>query len=136
MLKKILLIAVCLAVGSLAAACGSAEDTNVNSANLPPGFSNQPITPDGNSTPGIPDTNTVNPTNLPAGGTPTPGIPHPANIGKPVKGTTPTPGIPDEETLKRQANTVITDMNRVNNPQNGGQKPPDRKRPQPPGNSQ
>ena len=119
MSRKFLFITICTIIAAGLAACSSTETPNANtSANIPPEFSGNTVILSGNSTPGIPDANTANPNNVPKGGTPTPGIPDPANIGKPIKGTTPTPGIPDEATLKRQANTIITDMNRVNNPSN------------------
>ncbi|MEZ5429087.1 MAG: hypothetical protein R2747_22770 [Pyrinomonadaceae bacterium] len=145
MIRKLLFILICVAVGAGALACSSAEAPNANAnaqANVPPEFSGNKINPSGTPTPGIPDTNTVNPNNVPKGGTPTPGIPDPANIGKPIKGTTPTPGIPPPEVLKKQANTIITDTNLVNNPKNVNRdstvkKPEDRRRPgqtQPPAN--
>ncbi|CAN5426336.1 hypothetical protein BH18ACI1_BH18ACI1_11420 [soil metagenome] len=77
--------------------------TNLNNANLPPEFSASPLPMSANSTPGIPDPNSVNINRMPKGATPTPGIPDPKNIGKPLpRGATPTPGIPDEKTLKEQ----------------------------------
>ncbi|MCW5961279.1 MAG: hypothetical protein KIS76_14035 [Pyrinomonadaceae bacterium] len=115
MFKKSLLL---IALASFGAACGSSEPANsANNANVPPEFSGNSVPTSGEATPGIPDANAAN--NVPKGTTPTPGIPDPKDIGKPLpKGATPTPGIPDEATLKRQANTVITDMDLVNNPQN------------------
>lgn len=137
MLRNFLFVLMIFAVG-VGAACSSAEtpnaNTNTSNANMPPEFSANAITPTGNSTPGIPDPNMMN-ANVPKGATPTPGIPDPKDIGKPMpKGATPTPGIPDAETLKRQARTVITDMDLVNNPQNANKttKPTDRKQPGPP----
>ena len=60
-----------------------------------------PVQPSANSTAGIPSANGVR--ELPKGATPTPGIPDPKTLGKPVKpGATPTPGIPDPETIRRQ----------------------------------
>lgn len=93
--------------------------SNANStapANIPPEFSNKPVTPSGNSTPGIPDPNSANITNMPKGATPTPGIPDPKTIGRtPVpKGATPTPGIPDPKTLKEQMNKTVGNKNIVN----------------------
>jgi hypothetical protein len=60
-----------------------------------------------------------NANNVANGTTPIPGIPDPKTIGKtPVpKKTPPIPGIPDEATLKKQLNTIMTDVNIVNNPQ-------------------
>lgn len=136
MLRRVLFVFIILAVWTVAG-CSSAETPNTNAANanMPPEFSTNAITPSGDSTPGIPDPNTINANNVPKGATPTPGIPDPKDIGKPLpKGATPTPGIPDEETLKRQARTVITNMDLVNNPENankGTAKPADRKKPGP-----
>lgn len=91
----------------------SAISNSANQANIPPEFQNKPIVPSGNSTPGIPDPNSVNINSMPKGATPTPGIPDPKNIGKtPVpKGATPTPGIPDPETLKKQMNRTLNNAN-------------------------
>ncbi len=140
MLRNFLFIFICLAFGATVA-CTSTESPNANtkannSANVPPEFSGNTVTPSGNSTPGIPDPSSVNANNVPKGATPTPGIPDPKDIGKPLpKGATPTPGIPDPETLKRQANTRITDANLVNNPANVNRSasPSERKKPNPPG---
>jgi len=98
-------------------ACSSATAPNGNSANnpnangqtnVPPEFSTKPVTPSGNSTPGIPDPNSANVNIMNKGATPTPGIPDPKTVGKtPVpKGATPTPGIPSPEEIKRQMNRV------------------------------
>ena len=93
--------------------------TNANSAapvNIPPEFSTVPITPSGNSTPGIPDPKSINANSVPKGTTPTPGIPDPKTIGTtPVpKGATPTPGIPDPKVLREQMNKTINNANVVN----------------------
>lgn len=70
---------------------------------MPAGLSTSPVQPGGTPTPGIPDPANVN--KLPQGGTPTPGIPDPKSLGKPLpKGATPTPGIPSEAEMKRQMN--------------------------------
>lgn len=114
----IFLIAINTACPTATAPNGNAVSNanSTNPANIPPEFSNKPITPSGNSTPGIPDPNTVNMNNMPKGATPTPGIPDTKTIGKtPVpKGATPTPGIPDEKTLKEQLNKTISNKNVVN----------------------
>ncbi len=126
MSKKNLFIVICLSI-ALNAACQSASKPNENvnaaanvkeSAEIPPGFSTSPVPISGNTTPGIPDPKLVNANNVSNGTTPIPGIPDPKTIGKtPVpKKTPPIPGIPDEATLKRQMNTIITDVNVVNNP--------------------
>ncbi len=112
---------------ALNTACPTATAPNSNSntasnvstttpANIPEEFSNKPITPTGNSTPGIPASNSANLSNMPKGTTPTPGIPDPKTIGKtPVpKGATPTPGIPDPKTLKEQMNKTLNNKNVVN----------------------
>ena len=89
--------------------------TNIDPKDMPPGLSTAPITPSGNSTPGISDTNSMNANVPPKGATPTPGIPDPKDAGKPLpKGATPTPGIPDPETLKKQANRQIQNTNSAN----------------------
>ena len=113
---------------SLNSACTTAEspaanavssDANsvkiINAADLPPGFSTSPVPMTG-STPGIPGPNDVNANKIPAGGIP--GIPDPSKIGKTPqpKVTPPIPGIPDQETIKRQMNTPLKDVNVVNNP--------------------
>jgi hypothetical protein len=121
-MKKLPVITFIFIVALSAAACSSATapngntnaaTSNANQANIPPEFQNKPITPSGNSTPGIPDPNAVNMNSMPKGATPTPGIPDPKNIGKtPVpKGATPTPGIPDPETLKKQMNRTLNNAN-------------------------
>ena len=95
----------------------TAASANVNApANMPEGFSNVPITPSGNPTPGIPDPSNVNINTAVKGATPTPGIPDPKDIGKtPVpKGATPTPGIPDPKQLQEQMRRTINNANVVN----------------------
>jgi hypothetical protein len=120
-MKKILfvtflfLIALIAACSSTTAPNGNSVSSNSNSANIPPEFSNKPVTPSGNSTPGIPDANSVNMNSLPKGTTPTPGIPDQKELNKPFKpGATPTPGIPDQETIKKQMNQRITNANIIN----------------------
>ncbi len=126
MSKKVLFILICLSF-ALNLACQNAAKSNENvnsvanvkeSADIPPGFSTSPLPPSGNSTLGIPDPQSINANNLPKGTSPIPGIPDPKTIGKtPVpKKTPPIPGIPDEATLKKQMNTIIKDVNVVNNP--------------------
>jgi len=125
MTKIILLITIgLLFIFNLACQSGTTPDANANSANtvtnidqknLPPGFSTVPITPSGNSTPGIPDPNSANVVIPSKGGTPIPGIP--ANPGKPLtKGPTPIPGIPDAATLKKQMNGSLANANASNPP--------------------
>ena len=92
-------------------ACSSTDSVNSNvnqninlaidTANIPPEFSNKPIELNGNMPPGIPDPKNAN-VSVPAkGATPIPGIP--SDPGKPLpKGATPTPGIPDEDALRKQ----------------------------------
>lgn len=105
MSKNVFLILI-VAAFAMISACGGAETTNTNTnvnanqGNLPPEFQAKPITPSGNTTPGIPADPSVNLNN--PNGTPTPGIPDPKNINKVPRGTTPTPGIPDPATIKRQ----------------------------------
>lgn len=88
---------------------------NINAADLPPGFSTSPVPMIG-STPGIPGPNDVNANKIPVGNIP--GIPNADKLGKnpQPKVTPPIPGIPDQETIKRQMNTPLKDVNVVNNP--------------------
>ena len=115
MLRKFLIVSICfLFLANLG--CQSTETTNSNTAaNVPPELSGSSVPMTANSTPGIPDPNSAN-ANKPMTGT-TPGIPD-TSKGNAVlpKGATPTPGIPDPETLKKQRNTPIKDVNVVNNP--------------------
>ncbi|MBA3633508.1 MAG: hypothetical protein H0W58_12005 [Acidobacteria bacterium] len=91
--------------------------TNLNNANLPPEFSGSPLPMSANSTPGIPNSNSVNINSMPKGATSTPGIPDEKNIGKPLpRGATPTPGIPDEKTLKEQINNSASNSRREQKP--------------------
>ncbi|MFN6964166.1 MAG: hypothetical protein ACK4S4_10430 [Pyrinomonadaceae bacterium] len=112
-------VLVLLGTSVLIAACGGhpAMNTNanvavgplenVNADQLPAGITVEPIQPSANSTPGIPPVEAVNVANK--GATPTPGIPDPKTIGKPLKpGATPTPGIPDPETLRKMMNGQST----------------------------
>lgn len=81
---------------------------NVDPVNLPPGLSTSPVPPSNASTPGIPAVIA----NIPKGATPTPGIPSPEELKKPVKpGVTPTPGIPSPEELRRQMGTPLRTSN-------------------------
>jgi hypothetical protein len=107
------LVPACSTASAPSGNSNSANANTANQANIPPEFQVKPITPSGNSTPGIPDPNAVNMNSVPKGTTPTPGIPDPKTIGKtPVpKGATPTPGIPSPEELKRQMNRTINNAN-------------------------
>ena len=106
------MIPACTSADAPAGNSNSASSNSANQANIPPEFQTKPVTPSGNSTPGIPDPNSVN-SNMQKGTTPTPGIPDPKTIGKtPVpKGATPTPGIPSPEELKRQMNRRLDNTN-------------------------
>ncbi len=124
MIRNYILV-ILISVAAIAGACTSTSappnsGPNANtSSNVPPEFQGTPLAPDGKTTPGIPEANQANMSNMPKGATPTPGIPDPANLNKPApKGATPTPGIPDEKTLKEQMNRVIKDANVVNRPVN------------------
>ena len=98
----------------------NARMQNVDANNLPPGLSASPLAPVGNNVPGISPANAAN--SLPKGTTPTPGIPDPSTIGKPMKpGVTPTPGIPDPATLKKQMEEI---RRRMNSNSNQAQPPP------------
>ena len=100
-MSKIALFILIISLIALNIACSKTETTNTNTssnvkpiddANLPEGFSDKPISPSGNSTPGIPDANNINIKPNP-NGTPTPGIQDPAKATPFPKGAT-TPGIP------------------------------------------
>lgn len=68
---------------------------NLDPKNMPPGLSASPITQ-----PNMPGVNSG--VVQPKGGTPTPGIPSPGQLKKPIKpGATPTPGIPSPEEIRR-----------------------------------
>ena len=120
MLSKFLFALICLSV-VVSLACSTTGTSNANagnaanqtdSANLPSGFSTSPVPMSANSTPGIPnasDANKVPMENIP-------GIPDPNKKTPVPKNTPPIPGIPDQETLKKQMNTPIRDVNVVNNP--------------------
>ncbi len=124
-MKKVLFFTVIFLIAmntacSTATAPGANSNTlsntnSANPANIPPEFSTVPVTPSGNSTPGIPDPKTANVNIMNKGATPTPGIPDPKTIGRtPVpKGATPTPGIPDPKTLKEQMNRTLNNVNKV-----------------------
>lgn len=91
----------------------------VDNANLPEGINPVPIQPTGTPTPGIPDpANAVNA--VPKGATPTPGIPDPKNGNRQVKpGATPTPGIPDPETLRKMLKQPTGNVNTPPPPPSG-----------------
>ncbi len=125
-MKNYLFILTLFALGS---ACSIAESPktnsnassanmiqNANATDLPPGFSTSPIPVNSNSIPGIPGPNDPNANRVPTGNIP--GIPDANKMGKnpQTKKTPPIPGIPDQETLKRQMNTPLQDVNVVNNP--------------------
>lgn len=108
----IFLISFMTACPTATAPSGNSNTVSNSNANIPPEFSTQPVTPSGNSTPGIPDPSTVNMNSIPKGTTPTPGIPDPKELNKPrTPGATPTPGIPDPETLKKQMNRTLNNAN-------------------------
>ena len=113
MSKNVFLILI-VAAAVMISACGGTDTTNsnanANQANLPPEFQAQPVTPSGNTTPGIPDPASINMNVNNPKGTPTPGIPDPANL-TPKNGVTPTPGIPDEKTLREQMKNLQGNVN-------------------------
>ena len=90
--------------------------TNVNAADLPPGFSVKPVPMSANATPGIPNPNDAAANKMPTGNIP--GIPDTSKPGATPqpRNTPPIPGIPDQETIKKQMNTPLKDVNVVNNP--------------------
>lgn len=112
----------------LSSACATAESPttnantmdangarNINANELPPGFSTNAV-PINGSTPGIPNPNDPNANKIPTGNIL--GIPDPSKIGKTPqpKNTPRIEGIPDEETIRKQMNTPLSDVNIVNNP--------------------
>ena len=125
MLRKFFYVLVCFLL-TVNLACSTAETptgnvsttnaVNVDSANLPQGFSTSPIPLGTNSTPGIPNPNDANANKMPSGNIP--GIPDTNKMGKTPqpKNTPKIDGIPDQETIKRQMNTPLKDVNVVNNP--------------------
>lgn len=112
MSKHVFLILI-VAAAAMISACGGTDTTNsnanANQANLSAEFQQQPVTPSGNTTPGIDPANININVNNPKG-TPTPGIPGPGNL-TPKKGVTPTPGIPDEKTLRKQMEALRGNVN-------------------------
>ncbi|MEQ1646713.1 MAG: hypothetical protein ABL959_24880, partial [Pyrinomonadaceae bacterium] len=79
---------------------------NLDPANLPQGLSASPIQQAAN-VPGVNSNGAV-----PRGATPTPGIPDPSKINKPVKpGATPTPGIPSAEEIRKMLAKPGTNAN-------------------------
>ncbi len=121
-----------LAAGLLSSACSTVESPatntndsgtntirNINAADLPPGFSTNTVPIEANSVPGIPNPNDANANKMPMDNIP--GIPNANKLGKTpqTKNTPPIPGIPDQETIKRQMNTPLKDVNIVNNPPKG-----------------
>ena len=138
-MKNRVLIPTLIAAIAAAAGCSrtpvanSNQNTNVtvtvDANNMPPGLSAVPIAPSANSTPGIPPANQAYITTR--GATPTPGIPDPKTLGKPLKpGATPTPGIPSEAELRRQLQTPLSNVNKNAAP-GGPMMMQDRKRPMP-----
>lgn len=151
MIRYTLILVFCLSA-FLALACGGATNTansnnakaanvnasnsapvavNLDPANLPPGLSASPVQRPAN-VPGV-NSNGAQP----RGATPTPGIPDPSKINKPIKpGATPTPGIPSAEEIRKMlarpgvpANTTTpvmksnTPMMKSNRPLGGKPKP-------------
>jgi|GEM_PF-1043466 len=138
MLKTTLLaVSIAVATGLMVVGCqtstpspnsniAGSQPANVDPNNLPAGISAQQLEPSANSTPGIPPANAVNA--LPKGATPTPGIPDPKVLGKPLKpGPTPTPGIPDEETLRKMMSGRPVNGANVQQPPGDNQMRPMRK---------
>ena len=142
MMKNFLFTLICFSLAATLA-CSTTETTtsvntnnantavNLDPANMPPGFSNSPVPMSANSTPGIPGPNDANANMVPTGNIP--GIPNTNQKGKTPqpKKTPPIPGIPDDETLRRQMNTPLKDVNVVNNPpktqSNSNNRPADKK---------
>lgn len=84
---------------------------NIDPANMPPGLSASPIQQPANM-PGV-NSNTAQP----KGGTPTPGIPSPAEMKKPFKpGATPTPGIPSPEEIRKMLGKPSANANAPGSP--------------------
>ena len=82
--------------GNATASNAAPVAVNLDPANLPPGLSASPIQQPAN-VPGVNSNGAV-----PRGATPTPGIPDPSKMNKPLKpGATPTPGIPSAEEIRK-----------------------------------
>ncbi len=102
-------------------ACGSSAIENANSAsssnsnaNLNGGWKK---VENANAANNAASNQNVNST---AKGTPTPGIPDPANINKPFKpGATPTPGIPDSANIRKQLQNPAANVNSAANSNSG-----------------
>jgi hypothetical protein len=143
-----------ISMSCLSLACGTSSDTTnsnvananiavngpiviTNQANLPEGISTKPVEPSSNSTPGIPDPQTVNANLKPAN---VPGISDANGMLKTLpKGTTPTPGIPSPEQLKKMQQRKV-DISEVNDPKKAaelvkegkGEGDPEKKKPSAP----
>lgn len=94
-----------------------ANSAKIDPANMPEGLSAKPIDPSAANAEGI----SANPSPLPKGATPTPGIPSEEEIkrmtsGKIKPGATPTPGIPSEEERKRMMSRPAANADMVNTP--------------------
>ena len=120
MLRKFLIVSISL-FSLVGLACSSGGSTNMNGvnanaanrvdpANMPPGISTAPLNV--NSAPGISEQANANKINLEN----VPGIPDPNKKTPVPKNTPPILGIPDQETIKKQMNTPLKDVNVVNNP--------------------
>lgn len=104
--------------GNSNAANAAPVAVNLDPANMPPGLSASPIQ-QGANVPGV-NANAVQP----KGGTPTPGIPSPAELKKPMKpGATPTPGIPSPEEIRRMLGNPPKNANAASPPMKGSDVP-------------
>lgn len=136
MMKNYLLGLICFSAAT-GFACSTTGNANVNANtantavvldanNLPPGLSSSPVPVNGNI-PGIPNPNDPNANKISTSNIP--GIPDPNKKTPQPKNTPKIEGIPDQETLKKQMNTTLNDVNIVNNPPPGqtGTRPPSKR---------
>jgi hypothetical protein len=123
MLRNFLFVLICFSL-AVSLACTTTDTpttananvgnvVNLDSANLPTGFSTNAVPVNANI-PGIPNPNDANANKIPTGNIP--GIPDQNRKTPQPKKTPKIEGIPDEETIKRQMNTPLKDVNVVNNP--------------------
>lgn len=84
----------------------TATEIKLDFANMPAGLSGKPITMSNNLPPGI----SLN-ANLPPSANKTPGIPSAEELKKGFKPKGPIPGIPDQETIRRQMNSPMSNIN-------------------------
>ena len=122
MFRKAFILLTSFVIAAASLGCGSNVPSNIDvkansnsntvrelkldPANMPAGLSGNAIPMPNNLPPGI----SMNANVLPSGKT-TPGIPSAEQLKKGFKPKGPIPGIPDQETIRRQLNTPISNIN-------------------------